>query len=143
MFNTIVLATDLSPASNALVECAIGLKTLGVKKVVLTYAMGLRHWHDMPSLTVAKVKPLLLEQKEQLMEQGLDVAIALVPGMPAAEIQRVAEQQYAALVAIAAHGESMVEDGLFNFVVPPGVRKIKFVPSQPTPDTGKEKGGKP
>lgn len=37
----------------------------------------------------------------------------------------------------------MLEDGLFNFVLPPGVRKIKFVPLQPTPDTRKEKGGKP
>ncbi len=37
----------------------------------------------------------------------------------------------------------MLEDGLFNFIVPPGVKKIKFVPAQPTPGTGKEKGGKP
>ena len=38
---------------------------------------------------------------------------------------------------------AMLEDGLFNFVVPPGVQKIKFVPAKQTPDTGKEKGGKP
>lgn len=37
----------------------------------------------------------------------------------------------------------MLEDGLFNFVVPPGARKIKFVPAQQTPDAAKEKGGKP
>lgn len=35
MFKTIVLATDLSPASNALVACVIGLKKLGVKKAFL------------------------------------------------------------------------------------------------------------
>lgn len=34
-------------------------------------------------------------------------------------------------------------DGLFNFVVPPGVKKIKFVPTKQTPETRKEKGGKP
>jgi hypothetical protein len=37
----------------------------------------------------------------------------------------------------------MLEDGLFNFVVPPGARKIKFVPVQQTPNAAKEKGGKP
>ena len=37
----------------------------------------------------------------------------------------------------------MLKDSLFNFVVPPGVQKIKFVPAKQTPDTGKEKGGKP
>jgi hypothetical protein len=38
---------------------------------------------------------------------------------------------------------AVLKDGLFNFAVPPGVRKIKFVPAQQTPDTRKEKGGKP
>jgi len=47
MFKTIVLATDLSPASNALVECVTGLKKLGAKKVFLTYALGIRYLDDM------------------------------------------------------------------------------------------------
>ena len=36
-----------------------------------------------------------------------------------------------------------LDDGVFDFQVPPGVRKIKFVPVQQAPDPGKEKGGKP
>ena len=47
MFKTIIIATDLSSASNALVECVIGFKSLGVEKVFLTYAMGLKHLDDL------------------------------------------------------------------------------------------------
>ena len=35
-----------------------------------------------------------------------------------------------------------LEDGLFAFVAPPGVKKIKFVPVQKTETSGKKKGGK-
>ena len=115
MFNTILLATDLSPASNALVECAVGLKTLGVERVILTYAMRIRHLHDRGYLIASKVRPFLLEQQKTIREQGLAVDIKLAPGDLADEIQRVAEQQYASLVVIAAHGETLAEHSLFNF----------------------------
>jgi hypothetical protein len=35
-----------------------------------------------------------------------------------------------------------LEDGLFTFVAPPGVKKIKFVPVQKTETSGKKQGGK-
>ena len=115
MFGTIVLATDLSPASNALVECAIGLKKLGVKKVFLTYAMGIRHLDDLKYIIASQVEPFLLEQKRKLTDEGLDAVIELAPGIPAEEIQRVAEEKDASLIMIGSHGESMAEHILFKF----------------------------
>ena len=115
MFKTIVLATDLSPASNALVDCAIGLKTLGVKKVFLTYAMGIRHLDDLKYIIASQVEPFLLAQKKKLTDQGLDAVIELAPGIPAEEIQRVAEEKDASLIVIGSHGESMAEHVLFKF----------------------------
>lgn len=115
MFKTIVLATDLSPASNALVDCVIGFKKLGVEKVILTYAMGIRHLDDLKYLVASKVEPFLLEQQKKLMDQGLDASIELAPGMPAEEIQRVADQKDASLIVIGSHGESMAEHVLFRF----------------------------
>jgi len=115
MFKTIVLATDLSPASNALVECVIGLKRLGVKKVFLTYALGIRYLDDLKYLVASKVEPFLLEQKKKLVAQGLDAAIELAPGVPSEEIHRVAEQKDASLIVIGSHGESMAEHVLFKF----------------------------
>jgi len=115
MFKTIVLATDLSSASNALVDCVIGIKTLGVKKVFLTYAMGIRHLDDIKYIIGPKVEPFLLEQKKKLTVQGLDVDIELAPGIPAEEIRRVAEEKDASLIVIGSHGESMAEHTLFRF----------------------------
>ena len=115
MFKTIVLATDLSPASNALVDCVIGLKMLGVKKVFLTYAMGIRHLDDMKYIIASKVEPFLLGQKKKLTDQDLDADIELAPGIPAEEIQRVAEEKDASLIVIGSHGESMAEHTLFRF----------------------------
>ena len=115
MFNTIVLVTDLSPASDALVECAIGLRSLGVKKVVLTYAVAAQHLHDMRRLTAAKTNPFLLEQKKKLSELGLDVVTRRARGMSAEDIERVAEQYSASLIIIASHDESLAEHVLFKF----------------------------
>jgi len=114
MFKTIVLATDLSPAANTLVDCVVGLKKLGVKKVFLTYVMGIRHLEEMKYLIAPKVEPFLIEQKKKLTDQGLDVAIELAPGAPSEEIHRVAEQKDASLIVIGSHGESMAEHLLFK-----------------------------
>jgi nucleotide-binding universal stress UspA family protein len=114
MFKAIVLATDLSPASKALVECVIGLKKLGVKKVFLTYALGIRHLDELKYLIAAKVEPFLLEQKKKLEAQGFDAVIELAPGIPSEEIHRVAEQKDASLIVIGSHGESMADHVLFK-----------------------------
>ncbi|MHB8087376.1 MAG: universal stress protein [Anaerolineaceae bacterium] len=114
MFKTIIIATDLSPASNVLVECVIGLKMLGVKKVFLTYAMGLRHLDDLQYSITSKVEPYLLEQKKKLTDQGIETEIEMVPGIPAEEIQRVAEEKDASLIVIGSHGESMREHVLYK-----------------------------
>ncbi len=114
MFKTIVIATDLSPASNVLVECVIGLKMLGVKKIFLTYAMGLRHLDDMQYSIASKVEPFLLEQKKKLTDQGIETEIEMVPGIPAEEIRRVAEEKDASLIVIGSHGESMLEHVLYK-----------------------------
>lgn len=114
MFKTIVLATDLSPASNALVGCVIGLKALGVKKVFLTYALGIRHLDDLKYLIASKVEPFLIEQKKKLEAQGLDAVIELAPGIPSEEIHRVAEQKDASLIVMGSHGESMADHVLFK-----------------------------
>jgi nucleotide-binding universal stress UspA family protein len=115
MFNTIVLATDLSPASNVLVECVVGFKALGVKKVFLTYAMGIRHLDDLKHVIASQVEPFLLEQKKKLTDQGLDVDLELAPGAPSEEIRRVADEKDASLIVIGSHGESMAEHALFKF----------------------------
>jgi nucleotide-binding universal stress UspA family protein len=115
MFERIVLATDLSPASNALVGCVIALKGLGVKKVFLTHAMGIRHLDDLKHLIASKVEPALLEQKKRFEAHGLEAAVELAPGVPSEEINRVADEKDASLIVIGSHGETMARHVLSKF----------------------------
>ena len=43
MFNKAIVATDLSPASEGVLECLKGVMSLGTRKIVLVHAMGIRH----------------------------------------------------------------------------------------------------
>lgn len=115
MFKTIVLATDLSAASNALVDCVLGFKTLNVRKVFLTYAMGIKHLDELKYLIGSKVEPFLLVQQNKLVDGGLDAVIELAPGIPAEEINRIAEEKDASLIVIGSHGESLAEHVLYKF----------------------------
>lgn len=105
----------MSSASDALVECVIGFKPLGVEKVFLTYAMGIKHLDELKYLIASQVEPFLLNQQKKLTDQGFDVELVLAPGMPSEEIKRVAAEKDASLIVIGSHGESMAEHVLFRF----------------------------
>ncbi len=115
MFETIILATDLSPASNILAGCANCFQRLGAKKVFLVYAMGIRHLEEMKYFIQEKVEPMLQGQKKTLSDFGLDVEIELRTGVPSEEIQRVADEKNASLIVIGSHGQSMAQHMLFKF----------------------------
>ncbi len=59
MFAKILIATDLSPASDAVVQCAQGFKRLGSEQAILCYALGLRHREALRYELIPKVEPRL------------------------------------------------------------------------------------
>lgn len=115
MFKKMLIATDLSRASDSVVQCANGYKRLGVEQVILCYALGLRHLEALKYTLIPKVEPRLAEQKRMLEDQGLETTVEIPPGIPSEEINRVAEEKDVSLIVIGSHGESMAHHLLFKF----------------------------
>jgi len=114
MFKKILFATDISKASDAVLKCGSGLKSLGAEEVILFYALGVRHIESLKYLLKEMAEPALLRQKKILEDQGLNVKLEVAPGIPSEEINRYAEAKEVSLIVIGTHGESAAEHVLFR-----------------------------
>jgi nucleotide-binding universal stress UspA family protein len=116
MFSRVVVATDLSQASDSVVRCLHGLKPLGALEIILTHALGIRHLEDMKYELARQAEPKLQEQKKLLDDQGFQVTVRIEPGLPAFEINRVAREADASLIVIGSHGATLAREMLLGSV---------------------------
>jgi nucleotide-binding universal stress UspA family protein len=114
MFKKILFATDISKASDAVLSCGNGLKNLGVEEVILFYALGVRHIESLKYLLKDMAEPALLRQKKMLEDQGLNVKLEVVPGIPSEEINKYAEANNISLIIMGTHGETAAQHILFR-----------------------------
>ena len=89
MFETIILATDLSPVWDEIVACAGELKALGCARVILTHVITLKFLMGMEGRLTAEARPMLERQAAQLEAQGLQVTMEMPSGLPAYSLQEV------------------------------------------------------
>ena len=47
MFKKILVATDLSEASDRVIGCLHGLRSFGATEVILVHALGIKYLHDL------------------------------------------------------------------------------------------------
>jgi len=59
MFEKILIATDLSRASESIVNCGGAFKQLGAEKAFLCHALGLKHLEDLKYQLLPLVEPRL------------------------------------------------------------------------------------
>ncbi|MGK9476416.1 universal stress protein [Melioribacter sp. OK-6-Me] len=114
MFKKILLATDISKASDAVISCGNLLKNLGAEEVILFYALGVRHIESLKNLLKDIAEPDLLRQKKMLEDQGLNVKLEIAPGIPSEEINKYAETKDVSLIVIGTHGETAAQHILFR-----------------------------
>lgn len=115
MFEKILIATDLSAASDSIVNCAEGFKKIGAEKIYLCHALGLKHIEDLKYQMIPMVEPKLKKQKDILEKNDLKTEIIIAPGIPPIEINRIAEEKEISLIVIGSHGESLVSHLFFRF----------------------------
>lgn len=115
MFKKILIATDLSLASDSIIRCADAFKQLGAEQVYLCHALGLRYQEVLKYDLIPKIEPKLVEQKRLLEAMGLETIIEIAPGIPSQEINRIAEEKDVSLIVIGSHGESLAQHVLFKF----------------------------
>ena len=116
MFNTVLLATDLSKASDCVINCLGGLRALGTEKVILAHALGIKHLESMKYALARDAEPYLLAQKAALEGHGYEVSIEVAPGLPAFEINTLANQIDPSLIVVGSHGRTMAKEAVFGSV---------------------------
>lgn len=107
MFSRILVATDLSEASDCVIGSLGALRAWGGKEAILVHCLNLSE----PSMVTEQLKgfawPYLKRQADSLERQGLKTRIEVAPGISHVEINRIAEERKCALVVIGSHGQTM------------------------------------
>ncbi len=117
MFERFIVATDLSPASDAMVGCLAGLKALGGRHALLLQCLDMREAASVAlSYTTAMLDDYLARQKAVLEKQGFEVETRIVPGFAKSEINRIAREEGYDLVVVGSHGHSMLSEALLGGV---------------------------
>jgi nucleotide-binding universal stress UspA family protein len=117
MFSRIIVATDLSPASFAVVNCLGGLRTYGAKQCLLLLCLNLQQAASIAlSYSTAALEDILGQQRKILEKQGFEVGTRILPGFAKQEINRVAAEEDYSLVVVGSQGHSMVGEGLLGGV---------------------------
>ncbi len=104
-----IFGTDLSPASDKLIECASEYKKLGIEKITLLHALGLKHLQVFEDLLRKDVDEKIEMQKKKLEEQGFDVETQVKRHLPKDELQNMAKATGAAFIIIGTHGISFTK----------------------------------
>jgi nucleotide-binding universal stress UspA family protein len=116
MWNPIVVATDLSPASDQFLSCLRGLRPMGARRLILVHALGLRHLDELKYRLIPVVEPKLAEQKRLLEDQGFEVEPVIASGIPSWEISLAAQEAGASLIVIGSHGATLAREVLLGSV---------------------------
>ena len=114
MFKRVLIATDLSASSDAIIDCMAELKPFEVEEVILFYACGVRHLDTIAELIKQSVETNLIRQQKKLESQGFKTNLIIMPGIPSEELKRVCTQKQVSLVIISSLGESAANHILFR-----------------------------
>ncbi|MEO0010409.1 MAG: universal stress protein [candidate division WOR-3 bacterium] len=116
MFRKILVATDLSPASEQLINHISGLSTLGTKEIVLLFCLNIRDVGSLAEMLSQLIKPGLEKQSRALADQGFAVTAEIRLGLPAIEINRTAGEKQCGLIVIGSHGYNLSKEILLGGV---------------------------
>lgn len=116
MFSKIIVGTSLSEASSKTLCCLKNLRQAGVKQVILTHVMNIRDVGGLYGYLRKLAEPKLAEQKKILEQMGFSVEVKILLGFPAYEINRLAREQNASLIAVHMTSESLIDDAFVGGV---------------------------
>ncbi len=114
MFEKALVATDLSPAADHLMDCALQLRALGVRAVRLLHVEEARFTVGLDEALAEIDRPELLAQATRLEEQGYAVGIEMARGVPWYEIVEAARHSGSDVVILASHGRGALAESLLG-----------------------------
>jgi len=115
MFDKVIIATDLSQNSDALLNCLGELKAYGTVKCLLLLCLGLQETASIGlSGSMQRLDQSLQNQKESLEKQGFLVEARIVSGDLPDEINKIAIDEDCSAIVVGAKKNSMISEFLFS-----------------------------
>ncbi|MBI5443807.1 MAG: universal stress protein, partial [Deltaproteobacteria bacterium] len=114
MFEKALVATDLSPASDHLLECAGQLGALGVRDVTLLHVAETRFSVGLDESLALREEPELATRASRLREHGYKVEVELARGIAWFEIVDAARRKGSHLIVLASHGRGAIAESLLG-----------------------------
>ena len=140
MFSRVLIATDSSPSSLAVVGCAKSLHRLGARECVLAQCFLIREHVPFPDQIKAYIESTLDHQKEVLERQGLRTTIVVDAGLPGTVIPRIATEQGCSLIVVGSHGNNLASEiflgGTATEVLHQATKPVLIVRLKVDEDTG-------
>lgn len=125
MFRKMLVCTDLTPSSSALIQCVEALKEIGTKEVVLTHVISVVGTPGMEELLPVDTEPILERQRELLEKMGFNVTVETPLGMPATALEETAEAHDVSAILIGSHGKGLIQAVTLGSVSTKLLQRIK------------------
>jgi nucleotide-binding universal stress UspA family protein len=126
IFEKVVMATDFSAAWDEIVSCGGELSHLGCSSVILTHVITPNFFRLSPEELRQQAEPRLAQQRRQLEDQGLQVRVEILVGLPGSSLNEVARKHDASLVVIGSHGKSRWREGVLGSFASAVCHNIQF-----------------
>lgn len=110
MFSKMLVATDLSAASDKVICALGGLKALGTRETLLVYCFGIRDVGCLADRVMELVTPAFEQQKKTLEGLGYQTEARMVLGSPHGEINRIASENRCDLIVVGSQGQTMASE---------------------------------
>lgn len=124
MFNKAVIALDLSPAEQPIVQCLPALRQWGINELVLTHVMEIGYMQGVPMAHEKDYIDWLEKQAVPLREAGFSVEIQVrASGRPAEEILALAKEEKTDLIVIGSRGQNFVNKLILGSVARQVIRE--------------------
>ncbi|MDD5691980.1 MAG: universal stress protein [Candidatus Omnitrophica bacterium] len=126
MWEKILIATDLSKASDEVVDCIAHYGKDFAKEVKLVHVISVETAGGIEETLEKVEKPLIEKQANRLENSGIKASYSFSYGIPFVEINRIIAQESYKLLVLGSHGKSMAKEILLGSVSDSIIRNLKI-----------------
>ncbi|MGF7184582.1 nucleotide-binding universal stress UspA family protein [Desulfitispora alkaliphila] len=116
MYKKVLLCTDLSAASDKLLDATVQLKSLGLEEVVLAYIISSEH----SPMGIERIRedslPVVNAQKSYLQDMGLKVTVEIQAGIPSRKLHKLSEKYDVSAIVTGSHGKGIFKKAFMGSV---------------------------
>ncbi len=114
LIEKVLLATDFSASARNLEHCVKEFQGLGLREVVLTHVVDVQDSAMASTVLQRHNKEALEEEKERLLQLGVEVKVRVELGYPPQKIVDIARRENVSLILVGSHGKGFLRELLLG-----------------------------